>query len=73
MLNTAYNPLGAQVKQFPRVTNDDCIFCHGAGELFSIHGDEEFTSSCQACQGTGKDDFLLYQIMSGALVPPVEG
>ena len=71
-LKTVYASLTAQVKQFPRVSNDDCIFCHGVGELFTIHGDEEFQSACQACYGTGKDDPELYLIMSGKLVPPAD-
>lgn len=72
-INMQILPQGQQprLRLVPRITNDDCIFCHGAGELFTIHGDEEFSSSCQACEGTGKDDPELYLIMSGNLVPPV--
>ena len=51
----------------------DCPFCHGEGAFAQSHGDESYEVSCQACDGTGKDDFLLEGIMSGVLVPPVEG
>jgi hypothetical protein len=70
--NTVYVQHGALVKFVPPVKNDDCLFCHGEGALFTIHGDEEYTSPCQACYGTGKDDPELFLIMNGKLVPPVE-